>query len=80
MSFDLKYTILFILFPVWVWSQQISLVETKLLDADTFIGIDSFNDIYYIKDQVFYKQNSTSIVNFKDFQLGEIYSVILSTL
>ena len=75
MSFDLKYIILFILFPVWVWSQQISLVETKPLDADTFIGIDSFNNIYYIKDQVFYKKINTSISNFKDFQLGEIYSV-----
>jgi len=75
LSFDLKYFILFILFPVLVWSQQISLVETTPLDADTFVGIDSYNDTFYIKDQVLYKKSSTNVFNFKDFQLGEIYSV-----
>ena len=71
----MKYILLFILFPVWVWSQQLSLVETWPLDADTFIGIDSYKDIYYIKNQVFYKKNNTNTFNFKDFQLGQIYSV-----
>ena len=71
----MKYIILIILFPVWVWSQQLSLVETLPLAADTFIGIDSYKDIYYIKDQVFYKKNNINTFNFKDFQLGEIYSV-----
>tara|TARA_R110000787_G_scaffold183014_1_gene294991 strand:+ start:128 stop:898 length:771 start_codon:yes stop_codon:yes gene_type:complete len=71
----LKYFILFILFPVLVWSQQISLVETTPLDADTFVGIDSYNDTFYIKDQVLYKKTSVGLFNFKDFQLGEIYSV-----
>ena len=42
---------------------------------NTFLGIDSYNDTFYIKDQVLYKKNATSIFNFKDFQLGEIYSV-----
>ncbi len=45
------------------------------MDADTFIGIDSYKDIYYIKNQVFYKKNNINTFNFKDFQLGEIYSV-----
>ena len=58
-----------------VWSQQISLVETTPLDADTFVGIDSYNDTFYIKDQVLYKKTSVGLFNFKDFQLGEIYSV-----
>ena len=58
-----------------VWSQEISLVETTPLDAETFIGVDSYNDIFYIKDQVLCKKNATSVFNFKDFQLGEIYSV-----
>ncbi|MFT5249274.1 MAG: hypothetical protein ACI93P_001000 [bacterium] len=52
-----------------------SLVETTPLDADTFVGIDSYNDTFYIKDQVLYKKTSVGLFNFKDFQLGEIYSV-----
>lgn len=71
----MKHLILFILFPFWIWSQEITLVETTPLDADNFIGIDSYNDTYYIKDQILFKKTSKSVFNFKDFQLGDIYSV-----
>ena len=71
----MKYFLFIILFPFLVWSQEISLMESNSLEADTFIGIDSYNDTFYIKDQVLFKKTSTSVFNFKDFQLGEIYSV-----
>lgn len=71
----MKYLLIIILFPVLVWSQEISLIETNPLNADTFIGIDSYNDIFYIKDQILYKKTTTNLFNYKDFQLGEIYSV-----
>ena len=71
----MKLLILFILFPILVCSQEITLVETTPLDVNTFVGIDSYNDTFYIKDQILFKKTSKSIFNFKDFQLGEIYSV-----
>ena len=68
------YLIIF-LFPIFAWSQNLSLIEKTVLDADVFIGINSFEEAFYIKDQVLYKESKTNLLNFKDFQLGEIHSV-----
>ena len=51
------------------------MVEQTELDADVFIGINTFDEVFYIKDQVLYKESKTNLINFKDFQLGQIYSV-----
>lgn len=75
LSIILKKTLFILLFPFLVWSQELSFVEKSALNADTFIGIDSYNDTFYIKDQVLYKKTESNLFNFKDFQLGEIYSV-----
>ncbi len=64
-----------LIFPFLAWSQEITFVEKIDLEADTFIGVNSFNETFYIKDQVLYKKTATSLFNFKDFQLGEIQSV-----
>jgi len=45
------------------------------LSADTFIGMDSYGDIYYLKNKTLFKQTKTETFNFKDFQLGKIGSV-----
>ena len=60
------------------FSQEITLVETSYLDAEKFIGIDFHDNSYYIKDQILFKKTNHSVFNFKDFQLGEIYSVDIS--
>jgi len=74
----LKYLLLFILIPKLVFSQEITLVETSHLDADKFIGVDFNDNSYYVKDQILFKKTNHSLFNFKDFQLGEIYSVDIS--
>lgn len=71
----MKKVFILILLPFFVWSQELSFVEKIDLEADTFIGIDSYNDMFYIKDQVLYKKTAASLFNFKDFQLGAIQSV-----
>ena len=71
----MKKVFILILLPFFVWSQELSFVEKTDLEADTFIGIDSYNDMFYIKDQVLYKKTAVSLFNFKDFQLGTIQSV-----
>jgi len=67
--------ILIVLFPFFAFSQELSFVEKKSIDADSFIGYDSYNDLFFIKDQVLYKKTKSALYNFKDFQLGEIHSV-----
>jgi len=71
----LRYIFLILIFPFLSWSQVATLVEHNELKAETFIGIDNYNDLFYIKDQVLYKKTKTELFNFKDFQLGVIESV-----
>ena len=71
----MKKVFLILIFPILAWSQELSFVEKTDLDADTYIGFDSYNELFYIKDQVLFKKSASSIFNFKDFQLGEIHSV-----
>ena len=71
----MKKILIILLLPILAWSQELSLVEQTELDADVFIGINTFDEVFYIKDQVLYKESKTNLINFKDFQLGQIYSV-----
>lgn len=75
LSIMLKTFLIILLFPILAWSQELFLVEQTELDADVFIGINTFDEVFYIKDQVLYKKSGNNLLNFKDFQLGEIYSV-----
>ena len=71
----MKIFFLILILPFLSWSQEATYVEHSDLDADTFIGIDSYNDLFYIQDQVLYKKTEADLFNFKDFQLGMIQSV-----
>lgn len=71
----MKAIFFLLIFPFLSWSQVTTLVEQTELKADTFIGIDNYNDLFYIKDQVLYKKTGTELFNFKDFQMGAIESV-----
>jgi len=50
-------------------------VEETILKADTFIGIDNYQSLYFIKDQVIFKEGNEGDFTFNDFQLGEVSSV-----
>lgn len=50
-------------------------IETIPLKAERFIGIDSYSDLYYIKNRTLFKQTKTESFQFKDFQLGAMGSV-----
>src|SRR5690606_27891875 len=72
---------LFLVFSTFgIFAQEngaFSVIEKKSLKADTFVGIDSYGDWYYIKDQTLFKKTSSETFSFKDFQLGNIGSVDL---
>ena len=54
--------------------QKISSVP---LEATQFVGVDKFDNMYYVKQNTLYKKNGEQLVEFKDLQLGDIYYVDL---
>lgn len=47
------------------------------LSADAFIGVDKFSNLYYIKNNTLYRKNQQKKVEYRELQLGEIFSVDL---
>lgn len=75
------FTFLFFLFSANVFSQQepiqVEVINTVLLEADTFIGYDKFESIYYIKDNVLFKVKDQTSISYKNVSLGKISKVDL---
>ena len=51
------------------------LVKKSSLDVDLFIGIDDFENLYYVKDNILYKKNSKRTCSYSNIELGELKSV-----
>ncbi|MEZ7497056.1 hypothetical protein QO206_16280 [Leeuwenhoekiella aequorea] len=47
------------------------------LQADTFVGVDSYQSLYYIKNKTLHKENAGTTIQFSDLQLGTISDVDL---
>lgn len=55
---------------------ELKAVDSLQLEADNFIGIDKFQNLYYIKNNtVFKKTDDQDVIAFQDFQLGDIERV-----
>ncbi|WP_293896072.1 hypothetical protein [Flavobacterium sp.] len=50
-------------------------LDTKELENKTYIGFDGLGNNYYIKDNVFSKQNESQVWEYKNVALGKITSV-----
>lgn len=50
-------------------------INTKELDNKTYIGFDGLGNNYYIKENIFSKQNQDQIWEYKNVALGKITSV-----
>ncbi len=73
----LKFIFLFLGFSFLGFSQE---VETELisqipLDQDRFIGVDKFDNLYSINNNILYKKTTQKTYQFSALQLGEITSV-----
>ncbi len=68
-----------LLLPALLWSQeyQVSMVDSLLIDAERFVGVDSFGSSYYIENNVLFKQQGGDYYEYKNVQLGELTSVDL---
>jgi len=71
----MKTLITILFFTQSIFAQQISAVAETFLVAETFVGIDSYNNIFFIKDRVLNKVGIRGTFNFNDYQLGRISSV-----
>jgi len=67
--------IILLFFSISSFSQEVTLTNTNSLDADTFIGVDTYKNTYYIKDNVIFKTGDLGFFEFNDLQLGDITSV-----
>ncbi len=69
-----KIALLLLLFPLSVFSQQISAVRVSDFDrkADTYVGSDSFGFHYFIKDNVFIKTDGKSSLEYRKLAAGKI--------
>lgn len=57
-------------------------LEKKIkLQADKFIGVNIFNEQFYINDNTLFKKTSKNVFSYKNIQLGDIHTVgIINTL
>ena len=72
----LIYILLFLVaIPVTSQSYTLEKINEVTLDADIFIGVDNFNALYHIDDNVLYKNDVNNGYQFTALQLGPITSV-----
>ena len=67
--------LLFLFVTFHLNAQEFELVSSAQLYGTTFIGVDSYKNVYSIKDMVLYKKGPDGNFTFNDFQLGNLSSV-----
>ena len=50
-------------------------IKKQALDADTFIGVDKFDNIFYTKNRTLYKSETHQTLEYAALNLGEITTV-----
>lgn len=56
-------------------AQKLTLENTMRLNADSFIGLDGYDNLYFIKNKVLYKEGRDGEYQFNSLNLGRISSV-----
>ena len=72
---DMRLIICLFFFVNILGAQELKLEQTKALEIDRFIGVDSYKHLYSIKDGALQKQGELGEFVYQDFQLGPITSV-----
>jgi hypothetical protein len=71
----MRTIILLFLFSGVASAQLLQPGTTRALEVDKFVGVDSYQHLYYIHDGVLHKDGELGKFVFRDFQLGPIASV-----
>ncbi len=72
------FTVIFLFFQLFFTNAQeieTSFLKEIELNADTFIGVDTFENYYFIKNNTLHKKTSEQIYTYTNTQLGKITSV-----
>lgn len=79
MNLPAKNTLLLLLFLVFMNSaaQEIMapLDSRTPLKADTFVGLDEFENLYYINNNILFKKNNKEEISYSNILLGKLTSV-----
>ncbi len=78
MRFLLVFICCFQLFFAQAQEIEATFVKKIALKADRFIGVDSFENYYYIIGSTFYKKTDTKTYSYNNTRLGDITTVDLS--
>jgi hypothetical protein len=75
-----KIVFLYLLFQVaGLFAQEQSIVAKKIAsqktEMDVFVGLDGMGNLYYIKNNVFYKKNEKELWQYKNISLGKITKI-----
>ena len=71
----MRIVIFFLFLSQAFLAQELSFISKTELQADHFIGLDSYKHLYFTKNNVLHKQGELGSFFFQDFQLGPIASV-----
>jgi len=50
-------------------------IASQKMDIDVFVGFDGMENLYYIKNNVFYKKNAKELWQYKNISLGKITKI-----
>ena len=72
----MKHVLFFLFFSINSVAQlKTNIVSTTKITADTFIGADFQNNLYYIKDNILYKETTSKKLTYTNYQFGKLSSV-----
>ena len=75
----MKHALYLILFVNCLGFSQTSLtanlVKSTPFEWDRFVGVDSFESIYFLKSNALFKKNNQGIQNYSDLSKGDIHKV-----
>ena len=73
--------VLFTSFFSVIYGQAHKIVVTKIestsIDADAFVGFDGLENLYYIKNNIFFKKHKDELWQYKNLSLGKITKIDL---
>ena len=75
-----KIAVFFLIFQLSLVFAQEQKIEAKQIsvqkiDMDVFVGFDGMGNLYYIKNNVFYKKNEQELWQYKNVSLGKITKI-----
>lgn len=60
-----------------LYAQELSavLIAELPLEAEQFVGVDEFDNMYYVNSNILYKKTTTKMFSYSNVELGKLYRV-----